>query len=65
MRSWNLPPPNNNNYRIIIINVYYNYIINAWYSYYISNKVLLQECDIEVNMSVTGGCFCFLLERRL
>jgi hypothetical protein len=51
VRPWNLPHNNNN---IIIINVYYKYIIKAQYNY-ISNKVLLEECDIEVNVPVTGA----------
>ena len=46
----------------ITINAYYNCncIINAWYNYYISNKGLLDECDKEDNLEVTGGvtsCF--------
>ena len=32
---------------IIIVNTYNNYIINAKYNYYISNKRLLEECGKE------------------
>jgi hypothetical protein len=38
---------------IIIIN--YFIIINAYYNYYISNEVLLEECDKDNNLEVTGG----------
>jgi hypothetical protein len=39
---------------IIIINAYYNYIINGQYSYYISNNSLLNECNMEENWEITG-----------
>ena len=35
--------------------------------YYISNKDLLEECDKEENLTVTGGrggCYCFLFENK-
>jgi hypothetical protein len=38
----------------IVINVYYNYIINEYYNYSVSNKGLLEECDKEENVKVTG-----------
>jgi len=37
---------------IIIIN-YFIIIINACYNYYISNEVLLEECDKDKNLEVT------------
>jgi len=37
---------------------------NAQYNYYISNEVLLVECDKEENVPVTGGCYCFLFEKK-
>ena len=33
--------------------------------YYISKKGLLEECDKEENMAVTGGCYCFLFENKI
>ena len=63
MRSWNLPKIRIY-YCLIIINAYYKYIINAQYNYYNSNKVLLEECDKEVSVPVTGGCYCFLFEKK-
>ena len=39
---------------IIIINAYYNDTINAQYNYCISNKGLLEECDRQQNVAVTG-----------
>jgi hypothetical protein len=39
---------------IFITNTYYNYIINALYNY-ISNKGLVEECDKEENLEVTGA----------
>jgi hypothetical protein len=47
-----------------IINVHYNYIINAWYNYYISNKGLLVERDIEENVAVPGRCCHILFEKK-
>jgi hypothetical protein len=44
-----------NNYRIIIIDECYKYIINAHYNYYISNKGLLEECYKEEYVAVTGA----------
>ena len=44
---------------------YFNYIINAQYNYYISNKGLLEECNKEENLVVTGGCYCFLSEKNI
>jgi hypothetical protein len=45
------------NYCTLIINAYYNYncIIKAQCNYYISNKGLLEECDKEENIAVTGA----------
>ena len=45
------------NYCALIINAYYNYncIINAQCNYYVSNKGLLEECDKEENVAVTGA----------
>jgi hypothetical protein len=40
---------------IIITSAYYKHVINAPYNYCICNKVLLEECDKEDNMEVTGG----------
>jgi hypothetical protein len=31
------------------------FVINAQYNYYISNKGLLEECDKEENVKVTGA----------
>jgi len=42
------------NYYIIIINVYYNYIINALNDYRIVNKGLVQKCDREENVAYLG-----------
>ena len=42
------------NYCIIINNVYYNCIINSYYSYYISNRGLLGECVKEEHLVVNG-----------
>jgi len=39
---------------IIIINAHYNYIINVEYNYCISNNSLLNECDTEENLEITG-----------
>jgi hypothetical protein len=41
----------------------YNYIINAQYNYYISHKVLEEECDKEENVAVTGAAAVSCLER--
>jgi len=49
----------------IIINAYYNYIINAQLNYYTSNKCLLEECDKEGNMEVTGASGASCSTRRL
>jgi hypothetical protein len=49
----------------IIINAYYNYIINSYYNYYLSNTGLLEECDKEENMEVTGTAATSCLKRRL
>ena len=38
---------------------------NAYYDYYISNQDLLQECDKEENMAVTGASVTYCLKRRL
>jgi len=35
------------------------------YNFYVSNKGLLEECDKEENMEVTGGCFYFLSEKNI
>jgi len=32
--------------------VYYNYIINEYYNYSVSNKSLLEDCDKEENVKV-------------
>jgi len=40
------------------------YIINTRYNYFISDKVLHEECDKKDNMEVTGGCYHFLFEKR-
>jgi hypothetical protein len=50
--------------------VYLYFIINALYNYYISNKVLLAECDKEENVEVTvagsnSGCCYFLLKKKI
>jgi len=37
----------NINYCIIIINAYYNYVINAKDNYYTSKQGLPEECDME------------------
>jgi len=47
-----------------IINKYYN-VINAKYYYYISNKGLLEECDKEENLEVTGAAASSCLKIRL
>jgi len=54
-----------NYYIFIIINVYYNYIINKQYNYYISYNGLLEKCDKEENLDVTGGVSASCLKRRL
>jgi len=51
IRSWNLPQFIIN-YCIIINNAFYNYV---YYSYYISNKRLLKECDKEEYLKITGA----------
>jgi len=45
------------NYCALFINAYYNYNCknNAQCNYYISNKCLLEECDKEENVAVTGA----------
>jgi capsule polysaccharide export protein KpsE/RkpR len=57
IRSWSLPQIVII-YRIIIIIIviikYYNYIKNAQYNYYMSNKGLPDECDKKANVAVTG-----------
>jgi hypothetical protein len=52
---------------IIIINAYYNYncIINSQYNYYLSNTGLLEQCDKEENMEVTGDATTSCLNRKL
>ena len=42
----------------IIIHAYYNYncIINSYYNYYLSNTGLVEECNKEENVEVTGAC---------
>jgi hypothetical protein len=42
-----------------------NYVVNAQYNYYISNKGLLKECDKEENVAVTGDCYYFLFETKI
>ena len=42
-----------------------NYVTNTLYNYYISNKDLLEECDKEDNVSVTGAVITSCLKRRL
>ena len=50
----------------ILINVYYNYIINAQYDYYSSNNNdLVEECDKEENVEVTGAATASRLKRIL
>ena len=39
-------------------------VINAKYNYYISNKVLLEECNKEENIVVTGAGTTSCLKRR-
>jgi hypothetical protein len=45
------------NYGTLIINACYNYncIIKVQCNYFISNKGLLEECDKEKNVAVTGA----------
>jgi hypothetical protein len=38
-------------------------IFNELYNYYISNKFLLEECDEEENVGVTGAANKFILKR--
>ena len=52
------------NYRIIIINPFYNYINNAQYNYYISHKGLNEEYDKEENVEVIRAASSSCLERR-
>jgi hypothetical protein len=54
IRSWNLPQFTTN-YCIIITNAYYNYVINVKYNFCIFNKRLLEKCDKEENLKVTGA----------
>ena len=50
------------NYCIIFINAYYNYIINAQYHYYISNKDSVEEYDKEENMELNGDAITSCLK---
>jgi len=52
------------NHCIIISNAYYNYIINAWYKDRIANKGLVEECDREENVAVSGAVNASCLQRR-
>jgi hypothetical protein len=49
----------------IIINAYFNYIINAKHNYYISNQILREECDKHENLEVTGTATASCFKRRL
>ena len=54
------------NYCFIIIKAYYNYIISAQYNYCnIFNKGLLEECNKEENVEVTGAAATSCLKSRL
>ena len=53
------------NYFFIIINVYYNYIINVCCKYYTSNKGLHKACGKEENIAVTGGHYYLLFEKQV
>jgi len=48
----------------IIINAYYNYISNVKCNYYISNKILHEECDKVEDVEVTGAATAFCLKGR-
>jgi hypothetical protein len=59
IRSWRLPHLLLMTALILLMNI----IINT-YNYYISNKVLLEECDKVENMGITGAAATFCLKRR-
>ena len=50
----------------IIINAHNNnnFIINSLYNYFISNRVLLDECDKEENVQVTEANITFCVLRK-
>ena len=50
------------NYCIISVNVCY--VINAQYNYYISNESLVEECDKEEDVSVTGAVSTSYLKQK-
>ena len=52
------------NYFIIFINAYYNYIINVFRKYYISNKGLSMEYGMEENTAVTGAATTSCFESK-
>jgi hypothetical protein len=49
----------------MIINAYYNYVINMLDNYYVSNTGNLEECDKEENLAVTVAATTSCLKRRL
>ena len=55
IKSWRLP--------LLLLRRYI--IINAWYSYYISNKFHLEECDKKVHVEVTVIATTSCSNRRL
>ena len=52
------------NYCIVIINAYYNYIMNACHNYCVANKGLVEEYDGEENVAVSVAANASCLQRK-